>query len=79
MSVKTVYCVQPFWRSGKRLVRAEMRQFKQEDEARRAGERFYKNHAGVMVYSMEGDPEYEDSWGQLKVVATFGEVPPMDA
>lgn len=74
MGLKTYYGVQPFWHDGRRLARGDLQQFRTEVEATRAAERLYDNHAGVLVYSVTGDPDY-DAWQEPRTIATLGSVP----
>ena len=74
MARTTIYCVQPFVQKGKKLVQGDLRQFKTEADARRVGENMAGRAVGVIVYEIEGDPEFED-WGEPKMLATHGEVP----
>lgn len=74
MTRQTHYVVQPIDRRGKRLIQAPSRQFTTEAEARRVGERQGGKHVGLVVYSIEGDAEFDD-WGEPKVLVAYGEVP----
>jgi hypothetical protein len=71
MSLKTIYGVQPYWHDGRRLARGVPQQFRSRQEADRAAERLYENHAGVLIYSVTGNPEY-DAWGEPCVLSTLG-------
>jgi hypothetical protein len=71
----TIYCVQPFWRAGPtKLARGELRQFRDEARARRAGEAAARRLGGALVYSVAGDPDY-DNWDAPRFMARIGEVP----
>lgn len=74
MARVTVFCVQPFWLDRRKLVHGQRRQFKKAEEALRAGEAAARRNAGAIVYSVEGDPEYDD-WAEPKVLASLGQVP----
>jgi hypothetical protein len=74
MARTTFFTVQPIERRGKRLVQAPARQCKTAEEALRVGERLAASHVGVVVYTIEGDADFDD-WGEPKVLATHGEVP----
>lgn len=71
MSAKTIYGVQPYWHDGRRLARGLPEQFRSRDEADKAAERLYMNHAGVLIYSVTGNPEF-DTWGEPRVLWTIG-------
>jgi hypothetical protein len=74
MARKTIYCVQPYRREGKKLVGGDLRQFKTEADARRVGEGTANRAAGVIVYEIEGDAEFDD-WGEPRMLAVYGDVP----
>lgn len=75
MSRVTIYCVQPFWRAAPtKLARGDMRQFICIDEARRVAAAALRRNAGVIVYKVEGSPEF-DTWQAPKLVCQMGEVP----
>lgn len=75
MARTTVYCVQPFWRAGPtKLARGDLRQFMKEDQARRAGEAAARRMGGAIVYSVTGEPDYEQ-WDAPKLVVSIGQVP----
>lgn len=75
MARVTIFCVQPFWRAGPdKLAHGELRQFEQERAARRAGEATARRVGGALVYSVEGDPDFEQ-WGKPRLLAAHGEVP----
>ena len=74
MARQMIYCVQPFVQKGRKLVGSDLRQFKTEADARRVGESMAGRSAGVLVYEIEGDAEFED-WGEPKELARHGEVP----
>lgn len=73
----TIYCVQAYWRDGRKLAQGVYREFDKEADARRAGEKAYANHAGVIVYAKEGEPEF-DVWREPRLVAAFGETPALE-
>lgn len=74
MARQTHFCVQPFDYKGKRLTNGQMRTFTKEADALRVGENAAPRHAGLLVYRIEGDAEFDD-WGEPKVLASYGEVP----
>lgn len=74
MARVTLYCVQPFHQKGKKLVGGDLRQYKKPEDALRVGESAASRSAGVLVYEIEGDAEFDD-WGEPKVLAKHGEVP----
>lgn len=74
MARKTIYCVQPFWRNGKRHEPGPARQFSGEDKARAEGERLAGSAPGVVVLKVEGWPE-ADCWDDPVILATHGDVP----
>jgi hypothetical protein len=71
MGLKTVFLVQPYWFDGRRLARGPVEQYRTLAEARRAAERLYLNHAGVEVFSVSGNPEF-DAWRDPEVVWAVG-------
>lgn len=77
MGLKTVYCVQPYWRDGSKLAHGELSQFRTEKEARKAARRAYDHHAGVLIYSVRGCPEF-DAWRDPRPVAQHGDVPALE-
>ena len=71
----TVYCVQPFWRAGPtKLAAGELRQFNDAGEAERVGRASARRHAGALVYSVAGHPDFEQ-WDPPKLLFKLGEVP----
>ena len=75
MARVTIFCVQPFWRAGpNKLAHGELRQFDREPAALRAGEATARRVGGALVYSVEGDPEFQQ-WEKPRLLASHGEVP----
>lgn len=74
MAVKTVYCVQAFRGSQKRLVAMSLRQFGYREAALQGAEEIKETVAGCVVFRVRGDPAI-DSWDEPEVLATFGLVP----
>lgn len=75
MAKVKIYCVQPFWRAGPtKLARGELRQFKKEELARKAGETAARRLGGAIVYSVAGDPDY-DQWDAPSLIISLGDVP----
>jgi hypothetical protein len=72
----TGFNVQAFERvKGKRtLQQGRLREFKTETEALRAGEMLAPRVAGVIVFRIEADHEFED-YSEPVTLATHGEVP----
>lgn len=70
----TIYCVQPFWRDGHKLAHGVLQQHPCEGSAKRAGERAARRNDGALVYSVTGDPVF-DEWGRPQLVASIGAVP----
>lgn len=77
MPKTTIYCVQPFWKDGRKLARGPLKQFKKEEEARAAGEVAAKRNAGVLVFSVAGSPE-ADVWDEPIVILKRGDVPALE-
>jgi hypothetical protein len=70
----TFYCVQPFWNDRAKLAHGTLRQFKHRDRALRAGEAAARQVGGAIVYSVEGDPEFQ-TWSAPRLLAKHGAVP----
>ena len=70
----TVYCVQSFWRDRRKLAAGRLRQFKNEADARMAGESASRRDAGVIVFAITGNPE-ADYWDEPRLLASYGDVP----
>jgi len=72
----TSFNVQAFERvKGKaKLQQGRLRQFKTAEEALRAGDLLKDRVAGVIVFSIEADHEFED-YSEPVTLATHGEVP----
>lgn len=73
----TIYCVQPFWRDGRKLAHGALQQYACEVKARRAGERSARRLDGAIVYSVTGDPIFEE-WSQPRLIAALGQVPRLE-
>lgn len=74
MKAITVYCVQPFWQSGRRLAQGDLRQTDNQDRAWEMARSAARRNAGVILYSVTGNPEYDD-WSEPTILARLGEVP----
>lgn len=74
MAKMTVYVMQPYWQSPRRLAPGEPEQFRNEPAARRAGERALRTNAGAVVYSVTGSPDCE-TWSEPRVIWRAGEIP----
>ena len=72
--MKTIYGAWPYWQDGRRLVSGTPEQYRTRPEAERAAERLYENHAGVVIYSVTGCPEF-DTWGDPRTLSVIGTVP----
>lgn len=72
----TFYCAQAFWRDRQKLAQGKFKQFRTEREATATAEIWAKRQVGVVVYAVTGNPE-ADYWNEPRIVATFGEVPPL--
>ena len=70
----TIYCVQTFEHKGSKLVQAGLRQVKKKEEAARIGAYSAGKFVGVLVYSVDADPEFND-WGDPVMIASYGQVP----
>ena len=77
MARKTIYCAQPFWRRGGRLVGGEVRQFLNDERAMAGGEILLTGADGVAVFSLEGHPD-EDLWDEPQMIALLGDTPSAD-
>lgn len=73
----TIYCVQSFWRDGRKLAQGELRQFKKEPDAMRVGESLARRNAGSIVYSVTGNAEFDD-WSEPRLLARHGETPAIE-
>ena len=69
-----VYCVETFWRRGPTLERGQRSEHGSVAAATAEGERQARRRSGVLVYSVEGDPQ-SGIWQAPRVVARFGETP----
>jgi hypothetical protein len=67
----TVFRVQPFWRDGPRLEPSPPQDFTAKGQAWRAAQRVYERCAGVEIYELQGEPEF-DYWAEPRLVARFG-------
>lgn len=74
MALRTVFCVQTFMKKGRVLTPGPLRQFGTGQEALQSGESLKDRSAGVVVYSVEGEPAF-DYWSEPKVLASHGQVP----
>jgi hypothetical protein len=70
----TIYCVQPYWQDRRKLAQGRLRQFRSESAAIKAGEAAGRANAGAVVYSVNGDPEF-DVWSEPRLIAQHGLVP----
>lgn len=77
MARQNFYNVQAFERIKGKLRQGRLRQFKTENEAKRSGESLSGKVAGVLVYAIEGDAEFDD-WGEPRLIAQHGETPQTD-
>jgi hypothetical protein len=77
MARVTIYCVQPFWRSGQKLAHGELQEFGRERDARRAAERAGRREAGAIVYAVDGCPVF-DVWSRPRLIAKHGDVPAIE-
>lgn len=68
------FCAQTYWRDRHKLARGKVQQFKTMERALEAGERLAWRHAGVVVFSVRGNPEV-DYWTEPRIIATHGDVP----
>lgn len=70
----TVYMVITFWRDRDRPVFGKLIQFVALEPALKAGARAAARHAGVVVLSVTGSPEFS-LWDPPRVYAVHGDVP----
>jgi hypothetical protein len=73
-NILTVYCVQSFWRDRHKLSAGRLRQYRDRDVALTAARALRVRDAGVVVFSVRGNPE-ADYWEEPRLLATFGETP----
>lgn len=74
MARRTVFCVQTYGRKDGRLVGTQRHEFTSATEAEDLGRRLAVTAAGVVVFSVEGDPEAE-AWDEPEIFAVHGEAP----
>lgn len=75
MSTVTIYYVQPFWRAAPtKLARGGLRKFHSLADARRVASAAARRNAGVIVYQVEGWPEF-DTWKPPSLIDVHGQVP----
>lgn len=74
MSRRTVFCVQPYRKVGRRLEPGAVQQFSCATEAEAAGERLRTVSAGVVVFVVEGAANGE-VLSEPELFAAHGEVP----
>lgn len=70
----TVYMVLTFWRDRHKLAFGKLDQFITLEAALKAGARASARHAGVVVLSVAGSPEFS-LWDPPRVYAVHGDVP----
>lgn len=70
----TVYCVETFWRNGRKLERGQLRQFAEPQLAEAVGRELGARMPGVLVYSVTGEPD-ADYWGEPEEIARYGDAP----
>lgn len=70
----TVYCVETFGPSGRRQDPPRPIQFGDEVTARGEGKDQARRRAGVLVYSVDGDP-VADIWQRPRIIARYGTAP----
>lgn len=75
--VRTIFCVQPYVRSGGRLAKGHMRRLLSRDAAIRAARCMKGQAAGVVVYRVSGCWEV-DFWSEPILIARAGDVPPIE-
>jgi hypothetical protein len=78
MADVTVFCVQTYCRASGRLELGALRQFTSAVQAEDAASALRPLVAGVVIYEVTGDPEF-DNWGEPELFAAFGEVPRLAA
>lgn len=69
-----IYCVETFWRNGRKLERGQLRQFADPATAQAVGQELGERMPGVLVYSITGEPE-ADYWDEPEEIARYGDVP----
>lgn len=71
---ETTHFVQTFKKQGRRLIGGAPQQCKNPDQARLKGLRASDSAAGVVVFSVTGEPEFGESDPPV-VLARYGEIP----
>ncbi|MBE0581647.1 hypothetical protein [Devosia sp.] len=71
----TMYLVQAFKLSGKKLIADPVQQSKSADKAMATAERLAPSRAGVIAFSQEVDIE-TDTYDELRVLLRIGSLPP---
>ena len=74
MARKMVYCVQGFIRAGRELTPRAQRHYDSEEAAIVDARRLSERVAGVLVFSIEGDPKH-DLWSEPTLIRKYGSVP----
>jgi hypothetical protein len=74
MTVRTVFCVQPYRGRFGRLEPLRMQQFASASEALAAGRALTERASGVLVFRVEGEPDFGE-WAAPEVLARHGELP----
>lgn len=71
---ETSHFVQTFKKKGRMLVGSPLEKCKTSDQARMRGLRASDHALGVLVFSVTGEPEF-DEFDAPVVIASYGEVP----
>ena len=72
--MQSIYCVQTYWRQGRRMEPGQLRQFAGEADARQVGKSLAVRMPGVLVYAITGEPE-ADFWDEPRLIARYGDAP----
>lgn len=72
--MQTDHFVQTFKRQGKKLVASQPERCRDEIQARKRGQKAAEYAAGVLVFSVSGEPEFNE-YEPPVVLSRFGDVP----
>lgn len=78
MALRTVFCVITYGKKARKLEKGPLRQYGSEPDAVAAAEELARRVAGVVAFSVRGDPTF-DFWEEPVVIKTWGEVPAAEA
>lgn len=73
--MQKLFCVQTYWRDGKRLSPGQLRPFFNEADAEECGLALRERVPGFVVFSVVGEPE-SGCWEEPVLIRSHGLVPP---